>query len=181
MNMQLTLLKVYAFMQKYEQTFASLSANVQAILAKLTSNGSSSLHVDGEDPIVMTVTNRGERLHRIGKIDFPKFDCSTSDFIVIPGIYTWNISEKYAKSKCSFGGTSVEYLRHIISKEDEATKAFHELKLALTSPPVLALPNFSKPFVVESDASGKGIGAILMQEGHPIAFISKALSAKQHA
>jgi len=46
---------------------------------------------------------------------------------------------------------------------------------------VLALPNFSKPFVVETNAFGIGIGAVLMQDAHPIAYLSKALAPKhQH-
>lgn len=62
-----------------------------------------------------------------------------------------------------------------------AVSAFQVLKQALIAVPVLALPNFSKPFVVETDASGKGIGAVLMQDKHPIAYISKSLGPKQQA
>jgi predicted alpha/beta hydrolase len=43
---------------------------------------------------------------------------------------------------------------------------------------VLALPNFAKTFVLEIDASDSGIGVVLMQEGHPLAFLSKSLGPK---
>lgn len=60
-----------------------------------------------------------------------------------------------------------------------ATQAMEELKEALTSAPVLALPNNCVVFVVETDACDYGIGVVLMQEGHPIAYLSKGLYDKE--
>ena len=63
--------------------------------------------------------------------------------------------------------------------DEESTMAFQKLKEALVSAPVLVLPDFAKTFVIESDTSGVGMGAMLMQEGQAIAFMSKAFFERQ--
>ena len=53
--------------------------------------------------------------------------------------------------------------------------AFDELKKRLTEAPLLVLPDFSKTFEIECDASGIGIGGVLMQNGRPVAYFSEKL------
>ena len=48
----------------------------------------------------------------------------------------------------------------------------------MSTSPLLSLPNFTTEFTVETDACGEGVGAVLVQEGRPIAYLSKALSDK---
>lgn len=60
----------------------------------------------------------------------------------------------------------------------EAQGAFDALKQALMFAPVLSLPNFNQIFVVETETSNEGISAVLTQNGHPIAYISKVLTVK---
>ncbi|GJZ39353.1 putative mitochondrial protein [Tanacetum coccineum] len=115
------------------------------------------------------------------------------------------------ESKCVFRTDSVEYLGHIISltavatnpKKVEAMEAwpvptnikqlrgflgltgyyrrFIQGYAIVTQAPVLALPNFNEEFIIETDASSYGIGAVLQQQGHPIAFLSKTLAPKHQS
>jgi len=56
--------------------------------------------------------------------------------------------------------------------------AFEALKRAMTRVFVLTLPDFSSPFFVEADASGFGMGVVLSQHNHPIAYFSKQFCPK---
>jgi hypothetical protein len=60
----------------------------------------------------------------------------------------------------------------------ESDTAFNILKQRLVEAPVLSLPDFSQTFVVDTDACDSGVGAVLQQNGHPIAYMSKPLCAK---
>jgi hypothetical protein len=59
--------------------------------------------------------------------------------------------------------------------DEEETAAFQSLKLAMICRTVLGLPDSSLPFFIETDACDFGVGAVLMQNGHPIAYMSKTL------
>ena len=114
----------------------------------------------------------------------------------VQAVLTWHVpqSVKELRSFLGLAGYYRRFVKHfgIISKPltdllrkgvvyvwtDSQDQAFSALKHALTTAPVLALPDFSRPFVVETDASGTGIGAVLMQGGHPLAFLSKVLGPR---
>lgn len=51
----------------------------------------------------------------------------------------------------------------------------------MSSAPVFKLPDFSKPFEIETDARRVGVGVVLMQEGRPLAYMSKVLCPRNQA
>ena len=75
------------------------------------------------------------------------------------------------------------YYRRFI-RSPECQQAFRQLKDALVSPPVLAYPDFSTSFTLETDASVKGLGAVLSQlqddhSLHPVAYASRSISGAE--
>ena len=87
--------------------------------------------------------------------------------------------------------SQIAHSLHSLTKKDQEyiweepqKQAFEELKNRLTSLPVLRLPNLSKPFVVQTDASKLGTGAVLLQMDdagvtHPCAYLSHALTGTE--
>ncbi|KAG1956974.1 gag-pol fusion protein [Pimephales promelas] len=66
---------------------------------------------------------------------------------------------------------------------EEAMEAFQDIKAAVCEEPVLYCPNFEEPFVLQTDASDIGIGAVLLQGGsdnrHPVAYVSRKLYPRE--
>jgi len=67
--------------------------------------------------------------------------------------------------------------RDAFTWDAEAAEAFQALKHALTTGPVLQMPDFDKIFMVDCDASGAGFGAVLHQAAGPLAFFSRPFAA----
>ena len=106
---------------------------------------------------------------------------------------------KLKPKKCSFTQQKVKYLGHVVSEEGiytdskkdamfvwsaQCQRAFEQLKSLLTSAPVLAFPNFANPFILETDASGTGLGAVLAQKQtngtvQLVAYASKSLQTHE--
>ncbi|KAI3364054.1 hypothetical protein L3Q82_010884 [Scortum barcoo] len=66
---------------------------------------------------------------------------------------------------------------------EEAVAAFRDIQQSLGKNPVLYSPGFEKPFILQKDASERGIGAVLLQgppeDQHPVAFISHKLFPRE--
>ncbi|KAL0358139.1 UNVERIFIED_CONTAM: Retrovirus-related Pol polyprotein from transposon [Sesamum calycinum] len=80
-------------------------------------------------------------------------------------------------------GKIAEPLTELLKKNafqltEEMEKGFGKLKRAMSKSPILKLLDFNKEFVVETDALGTGIGAVLLQEGKFVAFMSSELKAR---
>ena len=118
---------------------------------------------------------------------------SSGDTDKIQAILDWP-TPKSAKDIRSFLGLAGYYRRFIegfskIAKaltdllkkgkqfvwSDKAEESFQTLKVKLTTTPVLILPDTAKDFVVYCDASLQGLGCVLMQDGHVVAYASRQL------
>ncbi|GMI83363.1 hypothetical protein HRI_002005600 [Hibiscus trionum] len=99
---------------------------------------------------------------------------SLMDFLGLTGYYRRFIRDY---------GTISKPLTNMLKKEgfswsEEFRKAFELLKKVMCKAHVLALPNFNKAFYLETDASARGTGVVLTQEGRPIAYLSKVIGPK---
>jgi hypothetical protein len=73
-----------------------------------------------------------------------------------------------------------QLLKEAFAWDSAADQVFDTLKQALVAGPTLQLPDFDATFIVNCDMSGTGFGAMLHQDGGPIAFYSRPI-APQHA
>ncbi|CAN6455047.1 unnamed protein product [Victoria cruziana] len=115
-----------------------------------------------------------EKLAAVADWPQPKDAKRLRGFLGLTGYY-----RRFIKGYGSIAAPLTQMLRrNAFEWMDKSLEAFFHLKNALVSAPVLTLPDFTKVFVVETDACDVGVGAVLSQDGHPIAYMSKALTQR---
>ncbi|WVZ58140.1 hypothetical protein U9M48_008443 [Paspalum notatum var. saurae] len=102
----------------------------------------------------------------------PESVTEIQSFLGLAGYYRRFIKDfsKTAKPMTSLTTKNAKYMW-----SPNCEEAFQSLKKSLTTAPVLAQPDITKPFDVYCDASGNGLGCVLMQEGRVVAYASRQL------
>src|SRR5699024_582374 len=123
------------------------------------------------------------KVEKIKSLPAPKCKKELDSFIGVAGQYRELIERFSEKAQPLF-----ELKKHINNKgkffwSDEHERSFSALKEELTRPPVVRLPDTTKPFIVKTDASGTGMGAVLLQEfngqRHVIQYASRQFKGPQ--
>jgi hypothetical protein len=151
------------------QVFTILSEQQFHLKASKCSFGQSKVSYLGHIVEGGTVAPDPLKIQAIDDWPTPKSIKGLRGFLGLSGFY-----RKFVKNYTSIAHPLTELLKKDAFKwSSEAQASFDALKSALVSVPVLALPDFSVPFVVQTDASGQAMGAVLLQGDHPIAYFSK--------
>ncbi len=125
----------------------------------------------------------GSKILAIEKYPVPVTKKQVRSFLGLSGYY-----RRFIPNYATIAYSLTELTRKVnperIEWAEECSKAFEELKRILMSKPVVSSPDFSKSFVLQTDASEVGVGAILSQadkEGldHPVAYFSRKLLPRE--
>jgi len=161
-------------MQHLETVFKCLESNQFFLKSTKCIFAQSSISYLGHIITAHGVGPDPEKIEAMTNWPPPKTIKQLRGFLGLTGFY-----RKFIKHYASIAHALTELLKKDSFVWSEAAQStFDKLKEAMTQAPVLALPNFEQEFQLDTDASGVGMGAVLSQNGHPIAFFSKKFCPK---
>ncbi|CAM4533278.1 unnamed protein product, partial [Lepidochelys kempii] len=126
-----------------------------------------------------TISPIQAKVDAIQKWPVPKSKKQVQSFLGLAGYYRRFVPH-YSQIAAPLTDLTKKKQPNAVQWTGKCQKAFNKLKATLKSDPVLRAPDFDKPFLVTTDASECGVGAVLMQKGpdqefHPVVFLSKKL------
>ena len=136
-------------------------------------------HVEGGGKVQVETS----KVEAIEKMQPPKTKKEVRMFLGLTGYYRKFIPN-YATIATALSDLTRKSQPNRVTWTADCEEAFRRLKKALCSAPVLCTPDFTKPFVLQTDASDRGVGAVLSQPtedgaGQPVAYFSKKLLARE--
>ena len=180
---------MWIFTETWEAHMTSLRQVLDSLRsAKLTAKpskcfiGYSSIECLGHNIVGQKVRPQEDKIQAIREATRPQTKRQMKSFLGLAGFYRRFIPSFSSIASPLTDLTKKDRPNSIKDWQDKHEKAFQTLKIRLTSSPILRLPVFRDeiPFVLRTDASGVGVGAVLLQEFEgegrlPIAYASKKL------
>ncbi|GFR73156.1 Pol polyprotein [Elysia marginata] len=129
-----------------------------------------------------TISLQDENVEKATNAPRPKTKKKVRAFLGLVGYY-----KEFVPNFAAIAATLSDLVRkgqpNTLNWSDSQEKAYNSLKFAVTSKPVLQLPDINKRVILRTDASGRGLGAALMQESNdmlfPVAYASKKLTDRE--
>lgn len=115
-----------------------------------------------------------EKIKNILSLKLPKTQKQIKSFLGVSGYY-----RKFIKDYAKISQPLTKYLKKdssINTLDPSYINAFEQLKQLITTHPILRYPNFDKTFKINTDASNYALGAVLMQDEHPVFYASRTLN-----
>lgn len=136
-------------------------------------------HVIGESQTLRPVQSK---IEAIQKADLPTTKKGVRSFLGVVGFY-WRFIPNFSAVAAPPSDLTKKVKPNQVIWEESQERAFNTLEERLVGPPILKLPEFDVPFILRTDASDLGLGAILLQEQEgqtmPIAYASRKLLARE--
>ena len=128
-------------------------------------------------------TPEPDKTEAIAKFSQPRSKSDVRSFLGLTGYYRSFVPD-YATISAPLSDTTKKSMPSTVNWSSECDRAFIRLKEILCSDPVLQAPNFDKVFILQTDASEEGLGAVLSQadrkgQERPVAYISRKLLPRE--